>query len=750
MKRLISLLVGMCVLTGMLAQTQTGYVKTKGRIGSNGKVVPGSRLPGTTVQIKGRNAVVTQAGGTFSFPVPGNRFFIQNVKKQGYILTDPEMTIRQYVYSANPIILVLETPEQQTADKLDNERKIRRTLQRQLQAREDEIESLKEKNQITTAQYQEALQQLYAEQQSNERLISDMAERYCAIDFDQEDEFNRRIGECIINGRLTEADSLLRSKGDINTRIAALNQHHQANVQTRSDLEKSEAMEQRNRNDIARDCHHFYEKFFMEHRNDSAAHYIELRAALDESNPQWQFDAGCFFQKRGLQQQAQRYYRRALEAARQLAQTDDNQLLLAQTINNVALLQAELGHNDQAITLFHEALAIYSRLAEETPDYRTFVASVQNNLGTVLTGNNAAAEQIESLFNQALDTYLNLAREDARAHMPQVAAVMNNLGLLYNKNNAYTQSEKMHRDALEIYRRLAVSEPQAYQPDVAATLNNLATLYHRNDIDGQACESMLEEAANIFRGLASEDMTRYGPQLAATLSNLAIQYHNHHRDAEAYRAIEEELETYNTLSDWAPATWLARLAQKAYDQGIACYQADAMEQSKRFFQSAIDAYRKLEHHEPGTWKPDLARALRNQATVLDRLQLTQQSGELYLEELAINQQLAKEAPGQYESDIARSYGNLANHALINRDFKQAVDYAHEGLAHDDSKLFIHANLAMAYLCLGDIARARDIYSQYSDVLKETFLDDLHQFSALGVIPAQRQSDAQSIIDMLSQ
>lgn len=753
MRKLILLFICLCAMFQATAQTQTGIVKTRGKMGANGQVVPGTRLAGVTVQVKGRNAVVTPTSGTFSFPVPSNKFFVQSVKKQGYVLTDPEATIRQYTYSSNPLILVLETPENKTADKLDNERKIRKTLQRQLQAQEDEIEALKEKDRITTAQYQEALQQLYAEQQSNERLISDMAERYSMIDFDQEDEFNLRISDCILNGRLTEADSLLRSKGDIDSRIADLNQHHEANMQARAKLEKSEALEKNDREDIAQDCYHFFEKFFMEHQNDSAARYIELRAALDETNPQWQFDAGCFLQKCGYQQRADEYYQRALGTARKRAETDPQAFepMLAQTLNNVALLNVEYGRRDSAASLFQEALSIYQRLTSETPQiYDVYATSVMNNLAILYSGGKDAMAKSEPLFNQALNTYIIFAKEDARAFMPHVASVMNNLGLLYDENNFFQESEKMYCDALEVYRRLASKEPHAYLPDVAATLNNLATLYYRNGINGRECESLFDEAVQIYRQLAKDDLQLFGPKLAAALSNLAVQCRNYHRENDSYSASEEELEIYNTLAQTNPITWRTRLAQKAYNLGITCYQADELEQSALFFQKALNAYRCLTTVAPATYRPDLAKVLRNLATVLDKRQQWQKGGELYLEELAINQELAKANPHQYESDLARSYGNLSNHALLNRDFRQAVEFANEGLSHDSSKLFIYANLAMAYLCQGDMDRAREIYTRHAADLKDSFLDDLHQFSELGVIPPERQADAQAIVDFLSQ
>ena len=307
MKRILWLSLSLLLAIGAAAQTQQGYVKTKGRKGTGGAVVPGKRIAGVTVQVKGSNAVLTQANGVFSFPIPANKFFIQNVKKQGYVLTDPEMLTKQYAFSSNPLILVMETPEQQTDDKLASERKIRRTLQRQLQQREDEIEELKEQNKLTREQYQQALQQLYAEQETNEKLIGEMAEHYSQLDYDLMDEFNTRISDCILEGRLAEADSLLRSKGDIKDRIASVHKAEAIEAAEAAELaerqqrlEESKAGTQATKDDIAQDCYHFYEKFKLEHNNDSAAYYLEQRVQLDSTNVTWLIEAGDFLRVLGF------------------------------------------------------------------------------------------------------------------------------------------------------------------------------------------------------------------------------------------------------------------------------------------------------------------------------------------------------------------------------------------------------------------------------------------------------------------
>ena len=189
MKRSILLTTFILLSTIAFAQTQQGFVKTRGRM-VNGQLVPGQGLKGATVSVNGRTPVLVNAdNGAFSFPIPDQHFRIDSVKKKGYQLVDIDACLRTHEYSANPFYIVMETPEQQQTDKLNAERKIRRHLQKKLQEKEDEIEALKGKNEITREEYHQSLQKLYDEQQHNEQLISDMVKRYATLDYDQQDSF---------------------------------------------------------------------------------------------------------------------------------------------------------------------------------------------------------------------------------------------------------------------------------------------------------------------------------------------------------------------------------------------------------------------------------------------------------------------------------------------------------------------------------------------------------------------------------
>ena len=738
------------VTCGAMAQSQKGFVKTRGRI-VNGKVVAGHGLTGATVHVKGRASVlVKNSNGSFSFPVTTKQFVIESVNKKGYQLVDADAAPKTYVHSPAPIYLVMETPSQLMEDKLEAERKLRRTLTKRLQQREDELEALKEQNRITQEQYNATMQQLYDQQESNEALVREMAEYYSRIDYDQIDEFNTRVSEFILAGDLAKADSLLRSKGDIDERIRKLNEHHNANVQARETLEKSEQAEQFSREDLAQDCFSFFRRFALDNKPDSALCYIEKRAALDSTNCQWQADAGSYLQKRGMTRQARKYYDRALKAARKMA-ADNPELyepLLAKTLNNIALLYTQTADVAAAEPLFQESLALFKRLSStDESTYSPYVASTLNNMAVLYSGNIDNAGRVEQLLQETLSIYMS--QDNVETFSPAVASIWNNLALLYDETGRYEDSEQMYLKALDLYGQLG-QNTRAYDADYAATLNNLSALYFKDGSRLFDSHELLVEALDIYRRLAAVDAQQYSPLLAVALNNLSVQEFAMNHKEQGEQAFMESLDIYRAMVKDSPRSYLPILAKGLYDQAIRYYQNDDMEKSEALFQESLDAYRTLGSLNGNTYLPEVAKLLRNLATVCDKRQQWDKAGKMYEEELSINQTLASSFPEEYTSHVARTYGNLSNHAILIKDFDKAIEYARQGLALDESRLFIQANLAAALLFKGEQEPAMAIYRKYKKELRDTFLDDFRQFEALGIIPQEAQQAVKTIKQFINQ
>ena len=529
-----------CICLCSVAQTQQGLVKTKGRLAANGSVISGTRLSGVMVTVRGRNAVLSGSNGVFSLAIPGNSYYLQNVQKQGYVITDPDILSRQYAYSKNPLILVLETQEQQTDDKLLVERKIRRNLQRQLRQREEEIETLKEENKITKQEYQEQLKKLYEEQKINEMLISDMSEHYAKIDYDQMDEFNTLITKYILDGELTKADSLLRTKGDISVRAAELQQLQEQNAKEEAELskrkkklEKNKEMAQKELEDIAQDCLSKFEIFKMQHLNDSAAYYIELRARLDTLNLYWLNDAAEFLTDYlARHEDALCLYKKMVEVAETQYGPESDKTAFC--YNNLATFFLNLNIFKYASEYFSKANAIYKGLGD---DYSKLVAFTENNIGALYSDQQDYEEALHH-HDIALSIFEKLddVKED------DFANVYNSMGYSYYKMRDFQKAESYYNKAKDIWKRIYGENSE----QVNIVNNNIAAIMHQAGRYG--------DAYKMYQDVLSYRLKVYGdahPKTATIYTNMSSLYlaQNELDSADLYlnRSIEIYKQVYGNM-----------------------------------------------------------------------------------------------------------------------------------------------------------------------------------------------------------
>lgn len=701
MKRLLWISISLLFAFSAVAQTQTGYVKTKGRKGSNGAIVPGTRLSGATVQVKGRSAVVTQTNGTFSFPVPGNKFFIQNVKKQGYVLTDPDVLVKQYIFSSNPLILVLETPEQQTDDKLASERKIRRTLQRQLQQREDEIEELKEQNKLSREEYQKALQQLYAEQETNEKLIGEMAERYSQIDYDLLDEFNTRISDCILEGRLAEADSLLRSKGDIKDRIAAVHKAEAieaaeaAEIAERQQrLEQSKAGTQATKDDVAQDCYHFYEKFKLEHNNDSAAYYLEQRVLLDSTNVAWLNEAGEFAEGYLADYPAAlSYFKRALAQA--IASQGEESGIVVMLYNNMGMVYRKQGKYDQAMECYRKALAICEKSTIEDDAIK---ATTHNNIAKLF--------DVEGNPSQALEHYLKAIALEEQAlgnEHPLTALFYNNVGTLYYSTGDYAQAMDYFNKSLAIREKVLGSD----HPDLAMSYGNIGSVYHSQGDNGRALEYFNRALAIREQVLGSSH-----PDVAVTLSNIGSVYLDQGNSQQALESYTRSLAINEKV-----------LGGDHPDVAISYNNIGTVYENLKDYTQALQWYNKsltVKKKSLGDNHPSTINTLENMGRIHFILKDYGKARDCYSRAMS-----AREASNTDDkAGMAAACDNMGAVLYRQGEYAQALEYLLKGAAlreqiqgknHPATAQTYH-NIAAAYGRLNDFTHALEYYQKTIDIL----------------------------------
>ena len=483
-------------------------MKTKGRM-VNGQLVPGQGIKGSTVSVQGRTPVlVNEDDGSFSFPTPNTQFRLDSVKKKGYQLVDVEACPKSYERSSNPLYIIMETPEQQLQDKLNAERKIRRNLQKQLQAKEDEIEALKEENAISMEEYQKLLQQLYAEQESNEHLISDMAKRYSELDYDQLDDFYRQVSYCIENGDLVKADSLLNTRGDVSKQVEEQRMKGQALHEQEQTLSQAKAVHAADNAELAKRCYSYYETFAAQHLNDTAAYYLDLRASLDTTNIEWLIDAGSYFLNYVANyDKAMSLFNTALRQS--LLQKDSNPGALVDVYTYIGLVYFSTADYKKALDNLQLALELGRQNYGED---NVKVATALHYIGQV--------HYKQSDYKSALEHFLAalkinekvLGKEDSR-----VATLYNDIGVAYFAQSDVDRAMECHEKALKIQEKTVGLEHK----DVTSTYHNFGILYsYKGD----------HENALKYYNLALEILeTQFGdyyPQTAKTYANIGWEYYS--------------------------------------------------------------------------------------------------------------------------------------------------------------------------------------------------------------------------------
>lgn len=728
-------------------------VKTRGRM-VNGVLQPGVGIPGAIVQVKDRTAVMSESNGRFSFPLQSNTFSLLSVKKQGYQLVDME-ACRSYKSTSDPIYLVMETPEQQQADLVATERKLRRTLQRQLQGREEEIDALK----VSMEEKNRLLAELYKKQENNEKLIAGMAKEYAALDYDQMDALNQRISDAILNGRLTEADSLLRSKGDIRSRVAQIKKEQQAEqiredeiLREKETLAASRKGTMKKVEDVANDCYRLSELCLISYQLDSMAYYLMLRAELDTTNASWQFEAayrssdfnnskkyydrvirltqdnqngnnlylyatalnniGALYQSNGDFINAEIYFKKGIDGRRTYAKQSNNPIEwnhVAWSLVSLSSLYDNTNRYDDSEWCLHEATMIYDLIAPVYYDNNEYsYGRLYDQWGWyyLKTKNYKRAD---SCYIEAWKNF-RISTKHITPEMPSLSSMKQlliwGLAEVYDKLNRNDEIEDYYIELRKLYKKNLHINPPKLQPEYASLLVSFSNYYFEKSPKQylKEREDLYKEYLQIYRRLAQQDSSAYAPDLSVALHNMAIFYYETQRIAESETAFKEALE--------------------------------------------ID--RRLAYRNPSAYESDVAATLNNLATLCDITQRSSEAEAMYEEALEIRKRLAASNPSDYNTSVAVvTLGNMSHCKILQKKYAESEQYSREGLAIDSTQHWITKNLAAALLFQGKYNEAEQIYCQHKSELKDSILDDFNKFAEAGVIPPKYEADVEKIKKMLN-
>lgn len=289
---------------------------------------------------------------------------MSRIRKNNYQLIDQSMIGRLFPFSPDvPLEIVMVSSLDLQNDKQRIEDTAYQRAERNYKKKLQELEQRLEQHTISNTEAEKARVRIGENYQRYLNLIGQMAERYATTDYDGISNTNKLIMQCIEEGELERADSLLRSKGDFQKREVELQAQEQITRQAEVFVNQSRQVLEQKRNDLAQDYYNKHSILLGNYQNDSAAYYMERRCMLDTTKVEWLLDAGVFINDYLADYtRSVRFFRRARKAA--IEQYGEKSIIVARCDNYMGKSFVELGLYSKAMSSFLSAKLILDSISE--------------------------------------------------------------------------------------------------------------------------------------------------------------------------------------------------------------------------------------------------------------------------------------------------------------------------------------------------------------------------------------------------
>ncbi|MGY0465961.1 tetratricopeptide repeat protein [Kitasatospora sp. cg17-2] len=376
---------------------------------------------------------------------------------------------------------------------------------------------------------------------------------------------------------------------------------------------------------------------------------------------------------------AVRLTRRLVAEYRALAESDSRFLpRLAEHLNDLGLRLTATGRHEEALSFTSEAIDLWRRLAETTPDpHLAGLGRGLNNLGINLSAVGRFDEAL-SVTAEAVNVRRRLGETDPDAYRPDLAAALSNLGSRLATMGRHEEALASSREAVQIYRHLAEGDPAAFLPDLAGSLVNLAGELGQLGRHGAALEAATE-AVGHYRRLAESNPDAFLPNLANGLDSLAIRLADVGRHEETLHSSTEAVSIRRTLTEANSAAHLPDLARSLHNLALGLDQTGQRTPALNAMVEAVSIHRSLAESNPEVFLPDLGMSLNSLSVVLGRSGETTAALDAAQEAVAHYRQLATLRPAVFLPGLGASLVGLTTFLCDLGRLDEALTASHEAV-----------------------------------------------------------------------
>ena len=636
-----------------LAQNQSGMVKTLGRPAQKG--VP---LAGVTVRIaEAHNAVVSGKDGAFSLPMnkkDGESFVIRQVQKAGYELNDRDLIGRKYAFSStHPITIVMVSAKQLQAEKARIENNAYSVAEKNYKNKLAALEAQLKNGQIDAENYNGQIRSLQGDFERFQSLIDGLSEHYAHIDYDDMDENEKEIAQCIENGNFDKADSLIHQCFDVtdvlSRNLKALDRIEQGISQAKDVIADTNRLMAEVLRRQAKDAEYLYQLYTIalaRFDNEKAGQYILTRAELDTTNVEWTVQAAKFIADyRSDYDEAMRCYDRAERYA------SKQPTWLSTIYTNKGSIYLEQGKYVEAIKADSIALGLSLNLYGK-----------KALLTLKLINNTAATLRKLGQLKQALvtwNTVYSIAIADKDTDREFIATVCNNISTTCADLGLHSMALEFGHKALDAYKAKGSVKGEAL------ACCNIGGCYSGM---GQYQEALdcFDRSEQLFKKLFGED----NPQVAWVLAKKGNLYSGLGDTKKAYQYNKRSLDIYKRFYDAKSVVVANALADFA-----------AVNPNKQEAKAQVDSALTVLISQYGERQLDVAHAYYKQAVICEDMEQYAESEKRLQRALLIYNTIIGT---RYNSFSAQCYASLSDVELGLNRMDKAVEYMSQAVEINDS------------------------------------------------------------------
>ncbi|MFK7959244.1 MAG: tetratricopeptide repeat protein [Phycisphaerales bacterium] len=401
-------------------------------------------------------------------------------------------------------------------------------------------------------------------------------------------------------------------------------------------------------------------------------------------------------------ERAEENFNRSLELYRTLSEADEtgnaDDINVAQTIGNIAILRGSQSRLTEAVELHREAVAMWRRLAPADP---THVPRAEMHLANALV---AVSEYEEA------DTLLARSLAALREHLGDVhldvGVAYNSIANLRHRTSAYDEAERSYRQAIETHRAALGDD----HPFVTTNFHNLSMLLADMGRNRESIELHQQTLARC-RELYPDGHE----QIASHLVQLAMLYrYDDARSSEAPGLLAEAIELQTKLQ-----------GPSSHTVGASYSQLGKILFALRRMDEAVDAYeRAAEIHQSihGEQHNSVAVALQARARTLAEMGRFAEASDEYDRVLAIQTALFGDAhaePATTLVNIGAMHRQAENYDAAVTAINRALEiFAAAGLDRTSAVAGSYENLGRIFRAQGRIEDSADALRHALEIRRE--------------------------------